>query len=616
MNPRSFLVGSLTLVTFGLLLGLSISYASESVTTGSRMETFETERQLNYEIKLSKGPAPASYKALCRLIDYAAPELLRVGSIFFLTEHNDWINKAAAAVRAQAKNQQALIYCLEHGSDTAKQWVITRTEFNSSLLPYIADVAISPQSNSFTKQAALAKLKGIPQYAQLLKQRAHDEQDPHALEPLLLNEGDFNNALTKLLFNPDAKIRGFALLFIGSDGRMGLDPKPNHSFNESVFDRIIVLTRSKSSEERANAAYALTRMRTYDPDQVREAFLGLARDADDNVRWRVADGLFEQRDLPEVKKVLNELSTNDPSPLVRRMTRLVHLDSKTAGGISPNGFPVTVDSPASATWVRPKVVDQFCLPNRSTKVELDDMEKVPMENVKWSSMCTQSIPFLIGSPVPVVGGTRIEYNIGLLDGLQAQSMQSLPQPADDPHYRAITFDPKRNVYYVLGANGLILHVAGDEVTALTLDEMTGLGTKPRLSGMVFDSKRDRLIVTGGEYGHAAAWDPKIKSWKKVPWEMWLNTTYYSPAEDSIYTLVGGHIYRLSAADGKILQEGTWSLPDDTSTKQISVQGNCIVAVSDMRPANLGFKQTASIVDKRDGTIRYRHRCYFVPKSVL
>jgi len=116
------------------------------------------------------------------------------------------------------------------------------------------------------------------------------------------------------LSHPDEIVRCDALLFIGFNSSRA--EALQFPFGRDVFDHVICATRSKSAKERAAAAYALKDIRRLDPDTSREAFLRIANDPDEDVRWRVVAGLNGQFEREDVKRAIASL-LKDKSPAVR-----------------------------------------------------------------------------------------------------------------------------------------------------------------------------------------------------------------------------------------------------------------------------------------------------------
>ncbi len=128
-----------------------------------------------------------------------------------------------------------------------------------------------------------------------------------------------NSLLFRLLKDADGEVRRWALIFIGSSNLRA--PMWRIDFDRSIFDATIELTSSESAKERAAAAYALTEIRKLDMNRSREAFLQMAEDDSEDVRWRIAYGLTDQLEREDVQAVIADL-VEDPSPLVRYMTIL------------------------------------------------------------------------------------------------------------------------------------------------------------------------------------------------------------------------------------------------------------------------------------------------------
>ena len=190
------------------------------------------------------------------------------------------------------------------------------------LLPQVEKLATD--DNSDIRCVADGKLQGFPGTGKFLDERLTNETSPDVILELLRNlkagkelSEHFLPLFTPLLNHPDEKVREDALMFVGSNS--GRAPMLRFAFGMDVFNRVIIATRAKSTQERYAAAYALTDIRRLDPDRSREAFLRLADDPSEGVRWQAAFGLADQYDREDVKRAIAKL-VNDPSPVVRFMT--------------------------------------------------------------------------------------------------------------------------------------------------------------------------------------------------------------------------------------------------------------------------------------------------------
>ena len=270
-------------------LALCSSFLLQNVSAQQSVD-FKTEAEVKSEIaKLNSNDDQTRYQSLYKLIDYASPELFRVGSVFFLTEHPDWVNAAADAVRKRSRDEKTLSYCLSHGNRLAKKWAI-RNSPEGKLIPQLTELAISDPDNS-VRIAALGKIP-LPQQQKVRDLlRTKRQTDPYVLESMYKNEADFDGKLLELLKDPNEDIRKSCLLFIGGDGKVGLFPQPKHTFSIGIFSEIVRLTSAKNGSERAAAAYALDRVSAFDPTIAQAVFLRLAKDPDPDIPWRSAAAL-------------------------------------------------------------------------------------------------------------------------------------------------------------------------------------------------------------------------------------------------------------------------------------------------------------------------------------
>jgi hypothetical protein len=341
-------------------------------------DQFTNQEDLKAAIDQLKENDQKKYPALYKLIDYAAPELLRNSNVVIWNAHQDWHDQAAKAVEELSTDQAVLEHCLDQGPPLAKRWAVNRCFTKNTLFPRVLAAAENTDDSTLIENA-LFILRAPYKQKLLTELRGRQQKDPYILELIYPNEADFNERLAALLRDKDENIRAKALLLIGADGQLGLAQKLNHAFNGEVFREIVKLSNAPSAKERALAAYALTRMRLYDPPVVKEVFLRLAKDKDEDVRWRVGNGLLEQRGDAEVNQVFEEL-LKDPSPLVQYMT-IISLPDRTKylkqleglkavqAKLMPEGaYPVNAAQLAAAC---PKISPprQFLLPCREKNLE-------------------------------------------------------------------------------------------------------------------------------------------------------------------------------------------------------------------------------------------------------
>lgn len=124
----------------------------------------------------------------------------------------------------------------------------------------------------------------------------------------------FSSHLMRLLNHEDPQARESALLHIGSNSRRAAVWQMEYSGR--IVDRVFELSMSSIESDRDAAAYALSDLQRRYPDMVRIRMLEMSDDPSEDVRWRVASALREDRDRPEVREVLEEL-LHDESTTVR-----------------------------------------------------------------------------------------------------------------------------------------------------------------------------------------------------------------------------------------------------------------------------------------------------------
>lgn len=263
---------------------------------------------------------------------------------------------------------------------------------------------------------------------------------------------------------------------------------------------------------------------------------------------------------------------------------------------------VTV-GPSDKTWS-----EAFKLAQMKSIFDLAEKTK----NEKWRAnyKSSDSYSVLLGIPSDSSAIERVDYHVGNFKNLQASVSQRLDRPADDPHYRQIAFDPKRKEYYLLGVSGIVKVSAGKEIL-LVPSARYGSKELDRVCGIVFDSKRDRLVVSRDKLHEVSVLNPANQSWSKISFDTTFGDASYSGTDDSIYSYSGTHITRIDAGTGKVLEEGILPLPESEQTFQVFVDNKYAIAISKLVPCKGGFEQIATVIDKSDGTISYKDRCYFV-----
>ena len=194
------------------------------------------------------------------------------------------------------------------------------------LLPRMEKLAVD--DDAAIRAAADGKLQWFPGTEMFLDERLTNETSADVILELLRDRyyvgNEFINRFLALflplLSHPDEKVREDALLFVGFNSQRA--PVLQFPFGMDVFDRVIASSQAKSPQERAAAAYALNDIRQLDTDRSREAFLRLANDPDEDVRWRVAWGLNNQLEREDVKRAIADL-VKDSSPCVKYEAILV-----------------------------------------------------------------------------------------------------------------------------------------------------------------------------------------------------------------------------------------------------------------------------------------------------
>jgi HEAT repeat protein len=278
-------------------------------------------------------------QAIADLIRFAGPTFLynRGGSMAYGGSNDrefDALQEKAADALNRTVDIQTISRALDSPERHVQYWAIVH--FGSSelseekqrlwlpLLPKLEKLAVAGDAS--IRDAADQKLGDFPQGRDFLARRVELETSPDILMRLLYQAQEpkeFNQRfvarLYSLLMHRDANVRHDALLFIGFNGSRA--PMWRFTYDKRIFDRVIELAQSESTNERSDAAYALTEIRVLDLDDSRRAFLRMATDPSSDVRWRVAFGLKEQLERADVQRVIAAL-LEDKVPSVRYMTIL------------------------------------------------------------------------------------------------------------------------------------------------------------------------------------------------------------------------------------------------------------------------------------------------------
>jgi HEAT repeat protein len=184
------------------------------------------------------------------------------------------------------------------------------------LLPKLEHAGIEGDARTEAIQA----LAAYPQEHEFLDKRIELETSPEVLLHLVefrSVRASFERRLLKLLNDPVENVRKESLQFIG--GNHDRAEVWQFRCDNQVYDRVVELTQSKSATERGAAVYALVDIRKRNLDRSREVMLRLLDDPSSDVRWRLAFGLIDQVDPPDVHAAIDKL-LKDPVPLVRYMT--------------------------------------------------------------------------------------------------------------------------------------------------------------------------------------------------------------------------------------------------------------------------------------------------------
>lgn len=269
--------------------------------------------------------------ALTALIRIAAKGPLHLGSVFGpgtgKPAFDDAAREAGLAVN-RAVSPNLLAQALEHPDRDVRWWAVQHfgseqfpREVWVPFLPRVERIAAEDDAN--LRWLAAERLKWFPSSRSFLDERLEREPSPGVLMRLLLDRRsavndsyrrEFLELFHPLLTNTNASIRIEALNFIQTD--RGRAPMWQFPYDRRVFDRVVEMTKSALTNERAPAVAALAGIQGVDRDTSRQVFLDRASDSVAAVRSAAGGGLAAQRNEPDAKAALEKL-LNDPSPLVQ-----------------------------------------------------------------------------------------------------------------------------------------------------------------------------------------------------------------------------------------------------------------------------------------------------------
>jgi hypothetical protein len=267
-------------------------------------------------------------ETISALLKFAGPDMHPRGSIFWPSANPklDALKDKAREAANESANVKTVTQALTNTDSTLRKWGVQkfgnplgRPEEWTPLLPQIEKIASG--SDHDLRGAAIGPLQHFPGTEKFLDERYASEKSAFLLMNLLHGrdmwgkefDHKFQARLTELLNDPEEPVRIEGLDFIGCNVVWADMYKV--SFERKIFDQVIAATKSKSANERFEAVFALDYIRHLDTNASRQTFLGLVKDPDKNVRWRLGFCLADQKDLPDVKGALAAL-LKDKSPRV------------------------------------------------------------------------------------------------------------------------------------------------------------------------------------------------------------------------------------------------------------------------------------------------------------
>lgn len=319
------------LIVFGFLVGTfgSVSGATQA----AEPAPLATNAEVTAAIARLNNPA-TRLPALRQLIATGENEIYQAGgSVVFGYENaeKERIAKRAAKAAIDAADLKTVSAALD-SPDEDLQWYgiefcrITDPKGfpdHAVLIPKIKKLAVTGESN--IRALAVEQLQQLSGFHDFLAQRATEETSLDVVLQLVRDGGDYesamNDAAARLLDRKEESIRRDALDFIGFNSQRA--PMLRVHFDRSIFGRVVRLSTSKSSAERACVANALgDRLFQADaPAEARATLLKLTTDPEADVRWRAINGLSAQRADPTVQAAIKRL-LHDRSPEVVSFTIL------------------------------------------------------------------------------------------------------------------------------------------------------------------------------------------------------------------------------------------------------------------------------------------------------
>jgi len=320
--------------------------------------TFRTEAELNAAIA-RLNDEKTQLDALEQLISFSSYRLFQVGSVFFLADSREkdaWIEKAVKAVN-RTRNFEVIRLCLNSEKrmlllfgfwNTPNENFGTKEEWQT-LVPRLRELAIGADAGwRYHAQKCLGRFAGQDEFLAKCLENETDLGNIMQLVQSRLPASEFDNQMNayvlRFLADKDEKVRCEALGFISSTWNPSQAEIYRVKFSGEIFARVLELSRSTSTKERAAAVYALEgfgplireinwpsesekvhaihEWRQQNAETVRKRMFELARDESEEVRRRVAFAVGNQKEREDVQTVLKKL-LQDKSASVRYSTILM-----------------------------------------------------------------------------------------------------------------------------------------------------------------------------------------------------------------------------------------------------------------------------------------------------
>ncbi len=310
---------------------LGTTGAARAATESAELAPLATNAEVTAAIARLNDPA-TRLPALRQLIATGEEEIYQIPSsvYFYDSAEKERIAKRAAKAAIDAADFKTVSTALD-SPDLDLQWygiafcrITDPKEFPdyAVLIPKVKKLAVT--GGATIRALAVEQLQQLPGFRDFLAQRAKEETNLEVIMRLVYGDGymsEMSDAAARLLDRKEEPIRRDALDFIGFNSHMA--PLWQVHFNRPIFDRVVQLSTSKSSAERASVANAVgdPLFQADAPAEARATLLKLTTDPEADVRWRAIFGLKDQRAEPTVQAAIGKL-LHDRSPEVIYFTIL------------------------------------------------------------------------------------------------------------------------------------------------------------------------------------------------------------------------------------------------------------------------------------------------------